>query len=104
MSTQQLILRISVSFILAFLIGFERQYRRRSVGFRTYALVSIGSFLFVTFSVQTNSGDFTRIAAQVVSGMGFLDNTATPLKSPAYFCQACLPHSSPALNTSSFNT
>ena len=72
MSTQQLILRISVSFILAFLIGFERQYRRRSVGFRTYALVSIGSFLFVTFSVQTNSGDFTRIAAQVVSGMGFL--------------------------------
>lgn len=72
MNIHDLIIRISISFILAFLIGFERQYRRRSVGFRTYALVSIGSFLFVTFSVQNNSGDFSRIAAQVVSGMGFL--------------------------------
>lgn len=72
MNIQQLIIRISISFILAFLIGFERQYRRRSVGFRTYALVCIGSFLFVTFSVQNNMGDFSRIAAQVVSGIGFL--------------------------------
>lgn len=72
MNIHDLIIRISISFILAFLIGIERQYRRRSVGFRTYALVSIGSFLFVTFSVQNNVGDFSRIAAQVVSGMGFL--------------------------------
>lgn len=72
MDIKELVIRLSVSFILAFLIGFERQCRRRSVGFRTYALVCIGSFLFVTFSVQTNQGDFSRIAAQVVSGIGFL--------------------------------
>ncbi len=72
MDTRQLIIRLCICFILAFLIGFERQVRRRSVGFRTYSLVCIGSFLFVTFSVQTNSGDYARIAAQVVSGMGFL--------------------------------
>lgn len=72
MNIQELIIRLSICFLLSFLIGFERQYRRRSVGFRTYALVCIGSFLFVTYSVQNNSGDFNRIAAQVVSGIGFL--------------------------------
>lgn len=73
MNISQLLIRISVSFILAFLIGFERQYRRRSVGFRTYALVCIGAFLFVTFSMQnTKIADSSRIAAQVVSGIGFL--------------------------------
>ncbi len=72
MDAHSLIIRISICFILAFLIGFERQYRRRSVGFRTYALVSIGAFLFVTFSFHNTSGDITRIAAQVVSGIGFL--------------------------------
>lgn len=72
MEIHELIINISICFVLAFLIGFERQYRRRSVGFRTYALVSIGAFLFVTFSFHNTSGDITRIAAQVVSGIGFL--------------------------------
>ncbi len=72
MAIHDLVIRISTCFVLAFLIGFERQYRRRSVGFRTYALVSIGAFLFVTFSFKNTSGDITRIAAQVVSGIGFL--------------------------------
>jgi len=56
----------------SFLIGIERQWRRRIIGLRTNVLVCIGAFLFVTFSVQTNNNDISRIAAQVVSGIGFL--------------------------------
>jgi len=53
-------------------IGFERQYRHRMAGIRTNALVSVGACLFVMFSLLDGSGDKTRIAAQVVSGIGFL--------------------------------
>lgn len=54
------------------MIGFERQYRHRMVGLRTNVLVSLGSFLFVYASYGLVSGDMKRIAAQVVSGIGFL--------------------------------
>ncbi len=61
-----------ICFLLSFLIGFERQYRRRSIGLRTIILVSIGSFLFVTFQKSFPGSDMNRIAAQVVAGIGFL--------------------------------
>lgn len=66
------LLRISVCFILGSLIGLERQYRRKTAGIRTITLVSLGSFLFVSISNLSPAGDITRIAAQVVSGIGFL--------------------------------
>ena len=64
--------RISICFILGLIIGVERQYRRRVAGMRTITLVALGSFLFVSISFLTNPVDITRIAAQVVSGIGFL--------------------------------
>lgn len=66
------LLRISVCFILGSLIGLERQYRRKTAGIRTITLVSLGAFLFVSISNLSPAGDITRIAAQVVSGIGFL--------------------------------
>lgn len=66
------IYRISICFLLGIIIGLERQYRRRTVGIRTITLVSLGSFLFVSISNLSVAGDVTRIAAQVVSGIGFL--------------------------------
>lgn len=72
MTYQEFLLRIGMSFFLSFCIGLERQWRRRSIGLRTNVLVSIGAFLFVSFSVQTKATDISRIAAQVVSGIGFL--------------------------------
>ena len=66
--------RLSVCFLLSFILGVERQYRRRSLGLRTMILVSIGSYMFVSFSFL-NTGyqsDISRIAAQVVAGIGFL--------------------------------
>lgn len=64
--------RISVCFVLGIVIGLERQYRRRIAGIRTITLVSLGAFLFVSISTLTVDNDITRIAAQVVSGIGFL--------------------------------
>lgn len=66
------IIRICTCFVLSFLIGFERQYRHRMVGLRTNVLVSLGAFLFVTASYGLVPNDMSRVAAQVVSGIGFL--------------------------------
>lgn len=66
------IIRITICFILSILIGLERQLRHRMVGLRTNVLVCIGAFLFVYLSFGINVTDQTRIAAQVVSGIGFL--------------------------------
>ena len=66
------LIRISVCFVLGILIGLERQYRRKTAGIRTITLVSLGAFLFVSISDLAKAGDVTRIAAQVVSGIGFL--------------------------------
>ena len=69
---QDFLLRIIVSFALSFAIGLERQWRRRVIGLRTNVLVCLGSFLFVSFSFLTNAYDVSRIASQVVCGIGFL--------------------------------
>lgn len=59
--------------VLGAIIGAERQWRQRFAGLRTNALVALGAAGFVTFS-QLVPGDAspTRVAAQVVSGVGFL--------------------------------
>lgn len=66
------IIRIVSCFTLSIIIGLERQCRHRMVGLRTNVLVSLGAFLFVCVSFGAISSDQTRIAAQVVSGIGFL--------------------------------
>lgn len=68
------LIRISFCYVLSMVIGFERQYRHRMVGLRTNVLVSLGSFLFVvmSFGLSPKHQDITRIAASVVSGIGFL--------------------------------
>lgn len=74
MSLEQFIVYLLICFFLSFFIGIERQYRQRSVGLRTTILVAMGSYLFVSFSVLLNGYniDVTRIAAQIVTGIGFL--------------------------------
>lgn len=71
MNYNEFIIRIAISLFLSLLIGIERQWRRRSVGIRTNVLVSLGSFLFASIPVIMG-GDSLRIAAQIVSGIGFL--------------------------------
>lgn len=72
MELKTFIIRISFCFILSILVGLERQYRHKTVGLRTNVLVSLGAFMFVSMSYNAITSDTTRIAAQVVSGIGFL--------------------------------
>jgi putative Mg2+ transporter-C (MgtC) family protein len=79
MTTAEMLLRLAAGVGLGTAIGFERQYRARMAGLRTNALVATGATLFVLLSAHgfgglTGSGDAdpTRVAAQIVSGIGFL--------------------------------
>lgn len=72
MDLKDFTIRIIICFILSISIGIERQYRHKMVGLRTNVLVSLGAFLFVCVSYGVDATDKTRIAAQVVSGIGFL--------------------------------
>ena len=78
----EFILRIFVAALLGGLIGLEREYRAKEAGFRTHFLVALGSALFMIVSAYGFSGvemdgmtsrwDVSRVAAQVVSGIGFI--------------------------------
>jgi putative Mg2+ transporter-C (MgtC) family protein len=70
----QFIARLGLALLLGGLIGLERQWRQRTAGLRTNALVSTGSALFVMLAAMTTAdvSSMPRIAAQVVSGIGFL--------------------------------
>lgn len=72
MDIKLFLIYLAICFGLSFLIGVERQYRRRIIGLRTTILVSVGAFLYVSMSFSVDGSDLTRIAAQVVSGIGFL--------------------------------
>ncbi|RDI96035.1 MgtC/SapB family protein [Meiothermus sp. QL-1] len=75
MDLGEFMLRVLVALLLGAFIGVERQRRQSLAGMRTNALVSVGAALFVSISamVEVNGVlDPTRIAAQVVSGIGFL--------------------------------
>ena len=64
--------RLGLALLLGSAIGFERQWHQKMAGLRTNALVALGACGFVVFSGMVGQGDPTRVAAQVVSGIGFL--------------------------------
>jgi putative Mg2+ transporter-C (MgtC) family protein len=69
----ELVIRLGSAFLLGAVIGAERQWRQRTAGLRTYSLVAIGAALFVLLAPLTGvREEATRVAAQVVSGVGFL--------------------------------
>lgn len=81
--TGEFILTIFIAAMLGGAIGFEREYRSKEAGFRTHFLVGLGSALFMVLSMHGFDGfegqpgviiqrDPARMAAQVVSGIGFI--------------------------------
>lgn len=71
----EVIVRLVVALVLGGAIGIEREYRSKDAGFRTHFLVALGSALFTVVSMYGFPGgdsDSSRVAAQVVSGIGFL--------------------------------
>src|SRR5919199_6009360 len=80
-SPVELVLRLEVAAILGGLVGLERERLEWAAGMRTHALVSLGSALFMVVSIFGFSNiinerhvilDPSRVAAQVVSGIGFI--------------------------------
>ena len=65
-------LRLGLAVILGSAIGIERQWQQKMAGLRTNALVALGASGFVVFSGLVGAGDPTRVAAQIVTGIGFL--------------------------------
>jgi putative Mg2+ transporter-C (MgtC) family protein len=83
----ELVLRLALAALLGAVIGFEREWRDRTAGLRTHMLVCLGSAVFTIVSAygfsewyaaipsderSTVVSDPTRIAAQIVTGIGFL--------------------------------
>lgn len=70
------VLRLFTACILGCVIGYERKNREKDAGMRTHAIVCVGACLFMIISkygfYDTSNYDASRIAAQVVTGIGFL--------------------------------
>jgi putative Mg2+ transporter-C (MgtC) family protein len=83
LATWEILVRLAAAAALGGVIGIERELREREAGFRTHMLVSVGAALFTLvsayawtdFAFSQSSGvtfDPTRIAAQIVTGIGFI--------------------------------
>ena len=73
------LLRLTVGLLLGAAVGWERELQRMPAGFRTHALVGLGSAIFTVvsaFAFQGPGTDPTRFAAQIVTGVGFLGGGA----------------------------
>lgn len=70
----EMIIRLLLAGLFGALIGIEREYRSKAAGLRTHLLVSIGSALLMLLSQYGfgGQGDPARVAAQIVSGIGFI--------------------------------
>jgi putative Mg2+ transporter-C (MgtC) family protein len=67
------ILKILLAVLAGGAIGLEREFRDKAAGFRTLILISVGAALFTIFSIRlAGNGDPGRIAAALVTGVGFL--------------------------------
>ena len=74
MTPLDLTIRLLLAAGLGAAIGIEREVRRKPAGLRTNILIAVGSALFTTVSIAltANGGTPDRIAAQIVTGVGFL--------------------------------
>ncbi len=72
MSLTPFVMNLLLAMCLGALIGAERQWRQRMAGLRTNALVATGAAVFILSSYATSPDSPGRIAAQIVSGIGFL--------------------------------
>ncbi|HEX2443877.1 MAG TPA: MgtC/SapB family protein [Vicinamibacterales bacterium] len=74
-----LIGRLLLAAALGAVIGFEREMRQKEAGLRTNMLITMGSALFTIMSMELATGpgaDRTRVASQIVTGIGFLGGGA----------------------------
>src|SRR6058998_3383739 len=78
MTPVEMMLRLLLAAGLGAAIGLEREYRRKPAGLRTNILIALGSAVFTIMSIQLGhaAGTPDRIAAQLITGIGFLGGGA----------------------------
>ena len=70
-----ILIKLGIAVLVGGIIGLEREYQYKSAGFRTIILITIGSTLYTLFSISIAGGtsdSATRIASNIVQGIGFL--------------------------------
>ena len=70
-----IIIRLILALLYGGLIGLEREYHGQPAGLRTHIILCVGACLVMCLSImlwEPNKGDIQRLAAQVISGVGFL--------------------------------
>jgi putative Mg2+ transporter-C (MgtC) family protein len=68
----EVVLKLLASVLVGGLIGAEREYRSKAAGLRTMTLICLGSTVFTVLSDYLEGGQTARIAANIVTGIGFL--------------------------------
>ncbi len=68
----EILIKLVVATVLGLLIGFERSIHNKPAGMRTHSLVCVGSALFTIISTSITGGDPARVAAGIVTGIGFI--------------------------------
>ena len=72
---KEIIIRLILGLLFGGLIGLEREYHGQPAGLRTHIILCVGASLVMCLSLalwEPNKGDIQRLAAQVISGVGFL--------------------------------
>ena len=75
LSDWELTQRLLLAAVFGAALGVEREWRNKDAGLRTNILIAIGSALFTLMSIEltdAKTGDTSRVAAQIVTGIGFL--------------------------------
>lgn len=75
MELGEFILKVGVAVIAGVFIGAEREYKGKSAGLKTNALVALGSCVFILISLEfrgEQNVDVTRVLGQIVTGIGFI--------------------------------
>jgi putative Mg2+ transporter-C (MgtC) family protein len=71
--TPEMMIKIALAVVAGGLVGLEREFRDKAAGFRTLIFICVGATLFTIYSLEiASSSDPARIAANIVSGVGFL--------------------------------
>ncbi|MBS1488293.1 MAG: MgtC/SapB family protein [Bacteroidetes bacterium] len=65
-------MRLLISFVIGSAIGLEREYRSKAAGLRTMIMICLGSTIFTEISVNLGINNPDRLAANIVTGIGFL--------------------------------
>ena len=68
----EIAVRLLISFGIGAAIGLEREYRSKAAGLRTMIMICLGSTIFTEISIHLGGSNPDRVAASIVSGVGFL--------------------------------